>query len=276
MSSITVGIVCHDTPMQVIKNCIDSLLIELAAAKESERINFAEIAILDNSENESYGEAINALTTSRLATKGINVYIYHAKNRGFGAGHNALANAAKSDFYLVANPDLVFHDGSIQVAINSLNDKSISAVMPGVLDSKGRLINVHFRNFGTLSIARRSIFAPLWRNITFRLFRKTKMCVDVARDIYQHNKVAVFSGCCMFYRRDVFQALGGFDETFFLYFEDYDLSLRTLHRFRVLVEPTFRVSHFGGNTSRKGAFHVSQFLQSAFRFFVRYPRYIFS
>jgi GT2 family glycosyltransferase len=82
--------------------------------------------------------------------------------------------------------------------------------------------------------------------------------------------IPLASGCFMFFRRPVLGRLGGFSERFFLYFEDYDLSMRT-HRYGDIVYvPAVRIVHFGGNTARKGIRHIILFIRSAVTFFNLY------
>jgi GT2 family glycosyltransferase len=63
------------------------------------------------------------------------------------------------------------------------------------------------------------------------------------------------------------RAVGGFDERYFLYFEDFDLSLRLGEHGRLVFEPAMRIVHHGGYAARKGLRHVRYFLRSGIRFF---------
>jgi GT2 family glycosyltransferase len=65
----------------------------------------------------------------------------------------------------------------------------------------------------------------------------------------------------------VLQRLDGFDPRYFLYFEDYDLSLRTGRIARIVYVPAVRIVHFGGGAADKGFQHIRLFAASAWRFF---------
>jgi len=80
----------------------------------------------------------------------------------------------------------------------------------------------------------------------------------------------IVSGCFMMFRTSVLKQLAGFDPRYFLYFEDYDLSLRTHAVARVAYVPNVRVLHHGGGASRKGSSHIRMFISSAFKFFNRF------
>ena len=61
--------------------------------------------------------------------------------------------------------------------------------------------------------------------------------------------------------------VGGFNERYFLYFEDFDLSIRLRGEGRLLFEPAMQIVHHGGYAARKGFRHVGYFICSGIRFF---------
>jgi GT2 family glycosyltransferase len=66
------------------------------------------------------------------------------------------------------------------------------------------------------------------------------------------SPVPLASGCFMVVRTAIFRRLGGFDPRFFMYFEDYDLSLRIGPRSEGRIRPAARIVHHGGEAARKG------------------------
>jgi GT2 family glycosyltransferase len=82
--------------------------------------------------------------------------------------------------------------------------------------------------------------------------------------------VPLASGCFMLLRTALLERLGGFDPRYFMYFEDYDLSLRVGREASVAYEPRARIVHHGGEAARKGWRHVAWFAASACRFFTRH------
>jgi len=79
--------------------------------------------------------------------------------------------------------------------------------------------------------------------------------------------IPIASGCFMFVRLNVLRAVGGFSPKFFLYFEDFDLSLRLGKQAALTYVPAVRITHAGGGAARKGSRHVMLFLRSAMTFF---------
>jgi hypothetical protein len=74
----------------------------------------------------------------------------------------------------------------------------------------------------------------------------------------------------MFARTQALKDVGGFDAHFFLYFEDFDLSLRMQKAGRVVFLPTANIVHLGGNSAAKGWRHIKIFAQSAIHFFQKH------
>ena len=74
----------------------------------------------------------------------------------------------------------------------------------------------------------------------------------------------------MLLRGAAMRAVGGFDEDYFLYFEDYDLSLRLAREGRLLFDPAVRIVHHGGYAAQKGLHHIRLFVRSGVRFFRRH------
>ncbi len=79
----------------------------------------------------------------------------------------------------------------------------------------------------------------------------------------------------MLYRGDVFRQLNGFDPRYLLYFEDFDISLRTGKISRIAYVPAIRIVHEGGHAARKGLWHIWQFARSAAIFYSTYPLKLF-
>jgi GT2 family glycosyltransferase len=71
----------------------------------------------------------------------------------------------------------------------------------------------------------------------------------------------------MLCRTAALKAVSGFDEGYFLYFEDFDLSLRIAKIGELAYVPAMRIKHAGGHAARKGRAHIGMFVRSAMRFF---------
>ena len=71
----------------------------------------------------------------------------------------------------------------------------------------------------------------------------------------------------MFCKTAILQQVGGFMDRYFLYFEDYDLSMRLHELGEIAYTPDVRIVHYGGNAAKKGIQHIFLFVRSAITFF---------
>jgi GT2 family glycosyltransferase len=81
--------------------------------------------------------------------------------------------------------------------------------------------------------------------------------------------IELISGSFMFCRTAPLQKIGGFSDAYFVYFEDFDLSLRAAHLGDLAYVPKVKITHLGGNAARKGWRHILLFVQGAFLFYQR-------
>src|SRR5690606_11033925 len=109
-------------------------------------------------------------------------------------------------------------------------------------------------------------FAPAWLKRLFSKRLQRYECRDLTNGAAPAD-VPLISGCFMLCRTEQLQRAGGFDEGFFLYFEDFDLSLALGKLGRLRFLPDCRIVHHGGNTARKGLKHIRYFVRSAARFY---------
>ena len=103
------------------------------------------------------------------------------------------------------------------------------------------------------------------------LFSRTLYNTILSCDNLSENKtssdIPLVSGCCMFTDTKSLKQVGGFDEGYFLYFEDFDLSIRVSKFGKLMYAPEVRITHSGGYASSKGLWHIWKFCISGARFF---------
>jgi GT2 family glycosyltransferase len=154
--------------------------------------------------------------------------VQNEKNAGFGAGCNLGAASTSREFLVFINPDTVVFEEWLEALVRPLEkDHSIGLVTPKVLmrDDPNHInvagLNVHLSGISMC----RGLGLP-------------KMALA------ERSEVASISGVAFAARRKVFESIGGFDEDFFLYMEDVDLSLRVwLAGYRCLYVPDAIVLH---------------------------------
>ncbi|BBO60092.1 glycosyltransferase family 2 protein [Mycoavidus sp. B2-EB] len=195
-------------------------------------------------------------------------------NVGYGRGHNLALECSTSDYHLILNPDVEMSENALAQALDFFDQHhDIALIAPHVLDEYGvtqylcrcfpNLLDLFVRGF--LRGKAQDLFAS--RLVRYEL----RDLVDTAdQNLNAFISPQIISGCYMLFRMNVLKKLGGFDQRYFLYFEDYDLSLRASAIAGIAYVPAVRVIHFGGGASKKGWRHICMFTVSACRFFNRF------
>jgi GT2 family glycosyltransferase len=137
---------------------------------------------------------------------------------------------------------------------------------PKVTDEAGHLQYLCKRYPSVLVLGLRG-FAPRFVQQRFRGMLDRYEMRDVIGESNVVEDIPIASGAFMFCRTAALRQVAGFDPGFFLYFEDFDLSLRLRSAGRIFYVPEVGVTHFGGHASRKGGAHIRMFAASALRFF---------
>jgi hypothetical protein len=141
-------------------------------------------------------------------------------------------------------------------------------VAPTAFDQKGQRQYLCKRYPTVLDFALRG-FAPVKLRQHFKTRLDRYEWRDLDNAIVQWDP-PITSGCFMLSRRVVLQQIGGFDPDYFLYFEDFDLSLRLATVTRLVYVPTVQIVHLGGHAARKGIRHIYWFIRAAALFFHRH------
>lgn len=191
-------------------------------------------------------------------------------NVGYGRGHNLAIEHAASAYHLVLNPDIDLDPTALVEALAFFEQHpEVGLLTPRIGDESGGLQYL-CRRYPTLFDLFLRGFLPfrVQRHFRRRLARYEMRDVINERDVVWDPPIV--SGCFMLFRTDLLKRLAGFDSRYFLYFEDYDLSLRARDVTHIAYVPRVRVLHHGGGASRKGAAHIKMFAASAFKFFNRF------
>lgn len=165
-------------------------------------------------------------------------------NLGFGAGVNrgvAASAPADKEFVLVSNPDLVIHDGAIDALVAALErDVHLGMVGPSILGSDGTLYPSAREFPDVINATGHALLSPIW--VTNPFTRRYRPAPPVSA-----RQVGWVSGACFLIRRSVFEEVGGFDESYFLFAEDMDLCWRLGRRgYGVGIEPAAVITHVEG------------------------------
>lgn len=244
-TKISVSIVLHKTNPSLINNLIE------CCCKSLSRLN---IYLIDNSPDDKLKYLMNDNRVN---------YYKSDKNGGYGAGHNLAIRKfellKRYDYHIAINPDIEFSEeviGSI-VAYMNLNI-NVGVLMPKIVN-----------NDGTLQYARRLLPSPL--DIFIKRFVPSSRYSSKyeMRNLEAKAPVEIVGlcGCFMFLRTSALENIGLFDENYFMYFEDIDLSRRISMQYRSIYFPNTRVIHFSNNEHRRNLKLFFYAIRSTIKYF---------
>jgi len=148
-------------------------------------------------------------------------FIPLAKNRGFGSGHNAVFNQYRKrcEYVLICNPDISFTRGQVDELYHYCQRRQCGLAIPKVVYPDGSL------QHGC------KLLPTPWQLFMRRFGASFSRGMNHSYELQQANYNTGFfapslSGCFMLISSEALNAIGGFDERYFLYMEDVDLSRR--------------------------------------------------
>lgn len=160
--------------------------------------------------------------------------------RGFGENHNRAFEISKGDFFVVINPDTDVGSLDIPHILTIFrNFKNIGALTVKCIDKFGVEID-HIRKFPNILVN----FLRF-----FNLYNKDTIFVS---DLDQIQKIDWASGSFLMFDKKIFKHINGFNEKFFMYFEDVDICRRLkIYGYDVLCTPKTSFIHMAQKNSRK-------------------------
>lgn len=186
-------------------------------------------------------------------------------NVGFGAAHNIVIPMIHSDIHIILNPDVTINTAGFFEKVIQIFEQnpSIGMIAPSVRNENGELQYLCRRDLTLLDLMIR--FSPM------KIMKKRRNYHEM-RDM-DYNKpfeVAFSSGCCMLIRTEIFVAIGGFDEQYFLYAEDADLCRSVRQRSQIQYRPELEVCHRWARASYKNARMTKIHIQSVLKYFKKW------
>lgn len=226
---LNVSIVLYKNDIHQIKALVQSL-------KESEAVS--QIFVLDNSP-EPLSEA-NELGVT---------YIHLPENRGYGSAHNVAIRASiaqNAKYHLIINPDIELNPAILKIIACFMDKNSgIGHLMPKVYYPDGKIQYLCKLLPTPMDLLFRRFLPDRWTKKRQNRFELRETGYNQLMD------VPYLSGCFMFLRVEALKEVGIFDERFFLYPEDIDLTRRIHRQYRTVFYPDVSVVHHHAKDSYK-------------------------
>lgn len=211
---------CIDVSLIIVtynsKEYLDSCLNSIYNKKQG---NYSfEVIIIDNASSDGTFQHLRSYFPQARIFK-------NDSNKGYGHANNLGVKHANGSYVVILNPDTLVEDFWLENLINPLSDSKSMITTPKILKLDGKIntcgLIVHFTGLG------------FTRGLNLN-----------KNNYNDYEKISGFSGCCFAIRKDDYFRLGGFDENFFLYLEDVDLSWRAhLMNFKIIYVPNSVIMH---------------------------------
>ena len=248
---VAVSIVTYNSKR--IFDVLDNLKEEFGSDK---RIRFI---LFDNNSTDDYKRKLESYKDF------IDITFYH-ENNGFGFGHNYNLLKSNEKYFLIFNPDIILKRDTLRNMVEQMErDESISLLVPKVLNADGSTQYLIRDRVSVFDYALRFIPFKFVKNI-FDKRLESYECRNLPDD--RNSEIRIGSGCFMFIRGNDFKAINGFDDRYFMYFEDYDLCLELKKRGKkIIYNPALNVVHYYERGAHKNPKLFKIFMQSMYKFF---------
>lgn len=191
-----------------------------------------------------------------------------SQNKGFGYGHNKILNKINSDFHVILNPDITFNTNIFDNLAEYLqSNPNVAVVVPQILNADGSVQALPRLKpkFKYLISGRLERFGGI-----FKLWRDEYTC---SGEIFEKpTEIDFCSGCFMMIRSEIFKKLNGFDERFFMYFEDADLTRRAQKYGKTVLHPGICAIHTWERTSCKKLKYLCIHVDSMIKYFKKWRK----
>ncbi len=219
---LSIVIIDYNTSYYLL-NCLKSI-------KDNSPESRCQIIIIDNDSKEDHLKEYEAIDkriiTSRLES-----------NLGFGGGNNAGAKLANGQYILFLNPDTLIVDNSIGKMVQFLkNQPQAGAVCPRIQVDDNPNSDEEVDYYGDFPTLQTLVSRHNHRHVF---------------DRGEYLEVERVTGACMMMRKTLFDQAGGFDENFFMYFEDTDLSKKVFDLgYKNCLLNNTAIVHYGGKSQK--------------------------
>jgi len=207
--------------------------------KNIDIIKLFNVIIVDNS---------NSLDLKNYLSDFDNITFINSPNLGFGHANNLAVSNAQTPYIFIVSPDIFFTISSLEILYSEfLSYKNAGVAGPSLFDAS----NIR-RSNSSLSFLKKKIYRNSFQRKIYKNIDQTLADGNISCDY--------IIGCSMLFKKSFFLDIGGFDEHFFIYYEDNDICDRIRsHNKMVLEIPSSKMIHLQGK-STKANFKINALL----------------
>lgn len=266
MKKISVSIVVYKPDLTVLNKTLISLSSAVNNSLRNDEV--AEITIVDNSPDSFYRDNIEKILTEDFKdTKNIFTnFIKTNKNVGYGSGNNIAIKLSTSQYHLVLNPDVFIHPNALKEGLMYLDShRDVGLLTPAVFGENGERHYLCKQNPTLFDFFLRS-FAP---EFVKHIFNKRMDLFEMRDHDYEQiiEPVPLCTGCFMLMRKEILDKVGSFDERYFMYLEDADLTRHILKEAKTVYLPNMSIVHLWKREAHYNLRLCLNFIRSAFNYF---------
>lgn len=186
-------------------------------------------------------------------------------NKGFGYGHNQVLPVLDSKYHFVVNPDIIVENESqIDCMIKYMEQHEEIGMLSPLILNQDMSIQYLFKNNPT-------VLDMLLRWLPFDICtRRKEAYVNMDTGYSKIMPIDYASGCFMLFRTNIFKKLNGFDEKFFMYLEDADITRRVNQISQAVFYPDAHVIHKWERAGHKKIKYMLITLHSMWHYFSKW------
>lgn len=250
MLELTAGIVTHNSDFTNLSNTVESY--------QRVKLN-KQLIIHDNSSSESYKSNLKNLNFDKLIS---------GPNNGYSFGHNRIFDSTPlAKYHLILNPDVVIPLGTLEAMIKYMDTHhEVGLLVPKILNPDGSLQMLNKRQPSVFNLFARRFLPKFVQNFP-KIQKKMENYVMMDKGYESSYEVPYMSGCFMLFRREVFEKINGFDESFFMYLEDADITRRASEISKCVYFHEKSITHHWSRGSHKSLKLTWISVKSSFTYF---------
>lgn len=238
-----------------LEQCLCSVRIAISTMADREAV---EVFVVDNNSSDN---SLKYLSPRFPEVR----FLENQKNLGFSRANNQAIALARGEYILFLNPDTILPEDCVTACLRFMDEKpEAGALGIRMIDGTGHYLPESKRGFPSPWISFCKMFGLTSAFPSSRLLAGYYMG---HLDQKTNNEADILSGAYMMVKKKVLDKTGGFDERFFMYAEDIDLSYRIQKAgFRNYYFAGCTIVHFKGESTRKDSFYVKQFYKAMVQF----------